>query len=48
MTLKILWRVFSLFLRENRSPSKTNLVFYGVAKTVEKFKGLAAGICGIH
>jgi len=28
--------------------SKINLIFYGVAEKVEKVKGLAARICGIH
>jgi len=45
---KIIWRVFSLSFREKYSPSKINLIFYGVAKKVKKFKGLAAGICGIQ
>jgi len=48
LALKIMWRVFSLSFRENCSPSKTNLFLYGVAKKVEKFKGLAAEICGVY
>ena len=45
MALKIVRRDFSLSCRKNWSLSKTNLIFYDVAKKMEKFKGLATGIC---
>jgi len=48
LALKIMCRVLSLSFRDNCSPSKNKSYFCGVAKKVGKFKGLAAGICGIH